>query len=55
MLRYASNARFIAPNALTIDVVYIPNSLAGKKFLVVARDYLSGYIEAKALLENSFS
>ncbi|KAH5702140.1 hypothetical protein HBI20_255490 [Parastagonospora nodorum] len=38
---------------VTMDVVYMPNGLAGKKFLVVARDYLSGYVEAKALSENS--
>jgi hypothetical protein len=38
-----------------IDIVYMPNSLAGKKFLVVTRDYLSKYVEAKALLENSSS
>jgi len=31
------------------------NSLIEKKFLVVTRNYLSKYIEAKALLENSFS
>jgi hypothetical protein len=31
------------------------NSLAGKKFLVVARDYLSRYVKAKAFLENSSS
>ena len=38
---------------VTVDVVYMPVGLAGKKFLVVARDYMSGYPEARALAENS--
>ena len=33
----------------------MPNSLTEKKFLVVTKDYLSRYIKAKALIENSFS
>jgi hypothetical protein len=31
----------------------MPNSYRGKKYLVVARDYMSGYVEAWALTENS--
>jgi hypothetical protein len=37
---------------VTMDVVYMPESTSGKKFLVVARDYLSGYPEARALVHN---
>ena len=37
---------------VTIDVVYMPDGKLGKKFLVVARDYTSGWPEAKALAKN---
>jgi hypothetical protein len=37
---------------ITIDVVYMPNGRNGKKYLVVARDLLTGYVEAKALSTN---
>jgi hypothetical protein len=37
---------------VTMDVVYMPDGLGGKKFLVVARDYTSGWVEAKALTKN---
>lgn len=37
---------------ITIDVVYMPPGRNGKKFLIVARDYLSQWVEAKALAKN---
>jgi hypothetical protein len=37
---------------ITIDVVYMPPSRNGKKFLIVARDYVSQWVEAKALVKN---
>jgi hypothetical protein len=33
----------------------MPNSLAGKKYIVVARDYILGYAEARGLIENSLA
>jgi hypothetical protein len=36
-----------------MDVVYIPDSIGGCKYLVVARDYMSGYLEAQALPNNN--
>jgi transposase InsO family protein len=38
---------------VTVDVVYMPTGRGGKKYLVVARDYTSGWPEAKGLTENS--
>lgn len=37
---------------VTIDVVYMPLSKGNKQFMVVARDYLSQWPEAKALAKN---
>jgi ribonuclease HI len=37
---------------ITVVVVYMPNGRNGKKYLVVARDLLTGYVEAKALSTN---
>lgn len=36
---------------VAIDVVYMPHD-SGKRFLVIARDYLSGWPEARALPNN---
>ena len=36
---------------VAVDVVYMPHC-QGKKFLVIARDYLSGWPEARALSNN---
>lgn len=36
-----------------MDVVYMPDSANGCKYIVVARDYMSGYLEAKALVHNN--
>ena len=33
----------------TIDVVYMPPTKGGYHFLLIAREYLSGWIEARAL------
>jgi hypothetical protein len=45
------------PNApwtwITMDVVHMPNGVGGKRYMVVARDYLSGYVEARALPDNN--
>lgn len=40
--------------AVAVDVVYMPQS-KGKKFLVIAREYLSGWVEARALADNRSS
>ena len=37
---------------ITIDVVYMPPGLNGKRFLIIARDYASQWVEAKALAKN---
>ncbi|KAK1907837.1 hypothetical protein P3342_006166 [Pyrenophora teres f. teres] len=37
---------------ITIDVVHMPPGLNGRKYLIVARDYASGWPEAKALAKN---
>jgi hypothetical protein len=36
-----------------MDVVYMPNRVGGKRYIVIARDYLSGYVEARALPNNN--
>jgi hypothetical protein len=36
-----------------MDVVHMPNGVRGKRYIVVARDYLSGYVEARALPDNN--
>ena len=33
----------------------MPDGLAGKKYIVVARDYMLGYAEARGLTENSLA
>jgi hypothetical protein len=46
----------VGPNGpwewITMDVVYMPDGTGGRKYLVVARDYMSGYPEAKGLTNN---
>jgi hypothetical protein len=37
---------------VTVDVVYMPKALYNKQYLVVARDYTTGWPEAKALSVN---
>ncbi|KAB2109261.1 hypothetical protein AG0111_0g2620 [Alternaria gaisen] len=37
---------------ITVDVVYMPPGRNSKRFLVVARDYVSQWVEAKALAKN---
>ena len=38
---------------ITVDVVYMPDGLHGKKYLVLCRDYVSSYVEGRALRENT--
>jgi hypothetical protein len=35
-----------------MDVVYMLDGIGGQKYLVIARDYLTGYPEARGLTSN---
>jgi hypothetical protein len=37
-----------------MDIVYMPD-VGGKKYLILAREYLSGWVEGRALLNNRLS
>jgi hypothetical protein len=39
---------------ITMDIVYMPE-LNGKRFLILAREYLSGWVEGRALPNNKSS
>ena len=38
---------------VSVDVVFMPESVEGYKFIVFARDDLSGWVEGRALMENT--
>jgi transposase InsO family protein len=38
---------------IIVDVVYMPDGKYGKKYLVLCRDYVSSYVEGRALRENT--
>jgi hypothetical protein len=38
---------------IIVDVVYMPDGKFGKKYLVLCRDYVSLYVEGRALRENT--